>query len=335
MFDLGSCYLLGFPRRSRGIRGIASKKVIVDLKILVTGSSGFLGRQIADTLRLKPGVEVLAPNRSDLDLSDLNSVRAFWQENRPDVLIHAAAFARGLGGNLAAREAAFIRNEEVVRTALLGALEYGVQSVIFVGTVAEYAYPYASLPIREEDIHKALPHSGELYYGLAKRLANPFLEAIRARWGASVVHCYLTNLYGPGDRFDVESGHVVASMLQKIQWAKEQGLDSVALWGSPSTTRDFLYVRAAAKLIAEHSDQRFDDLLEVNVASGLETTMGELAKEIINVLGFSGDVLWDSTKPTGISNRSVDTEKLSSLAFFQPTKLSDGLAQTASHQGWI
>jgi GDP-L-fucose synthase len=307
----------------------------VDLKILVTGASGFLGRQIVETLGQKARLQVFAPNRSNLDLSDLSSVRTFWEENRPDVLIHAAAFARGLGGNLAAREAAFIRNEEVVRTALLGALEYGVQSVIFVGTVAEYAHPYANLPIREEDIHKSLPHSGELYYGLAKRLANPFLEAIRARWGASVVHCYLTNLYGPGDRFDVESGHVVASMLQKIQWAKEQGLDSVALWGSPSTTRDFLYVRDAAKLITELSGQRFEDLLEVNVASGLETTMGELAKEISNVLGFSGEVLWDSTKPTGISNRSVDTQKISSLAPFTPINLGDGLAKTASHQGWI
>lgn len=302
--------------------------------VFVTGSNGFLGSAITAKLGSVGDLRILAPSRKELDLADLPSVNSYWEINRPDFLIHVAAFARGLGGNLEAKEEAFLKNEEVIRTPLLAALKYGVDKVIFCGTVAEYAYPYDRLPLKEADVSISLPHSGELYYGLAKRLSNQYLEAIRARWGAAVTHTYLTNLYGPGDRFDAESGHVVASMILKLSNAAKNRDKSVDLWGSPATTRDFLFVKDAADAIAGLLGCSPKILLDINVASGTETEMAHLASSIASAVGFDGNIFWDSTKPIGIESRSIDISRLQGLMDFNPRSLAAGIAQTVLTEAW-
>lgn len=304
-------------------------------KIFITGGHGFLGKNLREDLESNRDYEILSPARSELDLSDAQAVFDYWLKHRPDVLVHAAAFARGLGGNLQAKEDAFLMNEALVRAPLLAALKIGVERVIFCGTVAEYAHPYKNLPLKEIDVRYSLPHSGEIYYGLAKRLSNSYLEAISTRWGSYVSHLYFTNLYGPGDRFDAESGHVTSSMLLKFSDSLKAGQAGVNLWGSSETTRDFLFVQDAATAIKQLLVYDFDGVLELNVASGVETSMGELAKKISNALSFGGDITWDLEKPIGIEKRSVDVSKLRSIMPWSPTTLDDGLLSTISRETWL
>ena len=304
-------------------------------KVFLTGANGFLGRHIASRLKSAEGVKLLAPSRAELDLENVDSVRSFWEINKPDVLIHAAAFARGLGGNLAAAEQAFILNEQVIRSPLLAALELGVEKVIFVGTVAEYGYPYEHLPIQEDSVLRGLPHEGEIFYGLAKRMATSFLDAIRVRWNAETSHLYMTNMYGPGDRFDTESGHVVASMMKRFWEHKQSNARSISLWGRGSTTRDFLFAPDAAEIISKISLSSNLGHSELNVASGVETKMLDLSLAIAGTVGFDGQIEWDESKPIGIGHRSVSIEKLKGLYPFKTTPLTKGLQLTAKSQGWI
>jgi len=304
-------------------------------RVLLTGGSGFLGRHLREAIEKNHEVQLISPTRQDLDLKDTDAVSQYWRHHRPDVLIHAAAFARGLGGNLSALEKAFILNEQVIRSALLAALEHGVERVIFVGSVAEYAYPYPSLPIREEFALQGLPHAGEVYYGLAKRLADNYLDAIRIRWGAQASHLYLTNMYGPGDRFDTEGGHVVASMMKKIWHQREIGATEVVLWGRPDTTRDFLFAPDAADAISRLLALPNLGEQQINIASGREETMGDLAGHITRLTAFKGSIRWDDSKPIGITSRSVSTERLEALVDFKTTPLAKGLAKTIESQGWL
>lgn len=301
--------------------------------VLVTGSRGFLGSEVVRNLReTRPDLEILNPGRDVLDLANLDSVREYWSTKRPTHLIHAAAFARGLGGNMDARESAFIRNEAVIRSPLLAALEQGVKSVVFCGTVAEYGFPYSELPLRESNVLKGPPHIGERYYGLAKRNAQPFLQAIDEKFGNISSHVLLTNLYGPGDRFDAEAGHVIPSMLLNFSKAKRGNLPSISLWGLPDTTRDFLYVSDAATAIVSLLGKSVEF---VNVASGVETSMEEVARLIKNKVGFTGKIEWDSAKPIGIPRRSIDISLLQATLPFQARSLESGIESTLEVESWI
>ena len=303
-------------------------------KILLTGGSGFLGTHVLEALKREYSGELLAPTRQELDLTNLDRVREYWDFHKPTALVHGAAFARGLGGNIAAAEKAFLLNEQVIRTPLLAALEFGVEQVVFVGTVAEFGYPYEALPIREESVLRGLPHEGEIFYGLAKRLSNNYLDAIRVRWQARTAHLYLTNMYGPGDRFDTESGHVVASMMKKFWEQRNLKSDQISLWGSPSTTRDFIFVKDAAAAVCRVLSALPVGHLELNIASGTETRMADLAEKIAMTVGFGGEIVWDESKPIGIKHRSVSTQRLKGLMSFDPTNLDSGLLETAKSQGW-
>lgn len=299
-------------------------------RIMVAGSGGFLGKHVVSQLqRAYPLAELLTPLRSELDLSDQSAVREYWDKEKPDFLIHVAAFARGLGGNLEAKEHAFLSNEAVIRSALLAALEFGVKGVVFCGTVAEYGFPYVELPLREEHLLIGPPHAGEKYYGLAKRNADNYLQAIGDRWSATISHALLTNLYGPGDRYDTNSGHVVASMISKFSSAVSQKSKEVTLWGVPETTRDFLYVEDAARALIELVGLNGG---HVNIATGRECTMLRLAETIATATGFSGEIHWDSSMPIGIERRSIDITKISAFTEIDFLGIETGIPRTVTYE---
>jgi GDP-L-fucose synthase len=305
------------------------------MKVLISGANGFLGKQLVREFSGIKNIEVLGPTRDELDFSDTDKVFAFWEKFKPDVLVHAVAFARGLKGNIDAAESAFLMNEAVIRAPLLAALRFGVKRVIFCGTVAEYGFPYSKLPLEENQVAISLPHVGEVYYGLAKRLSNQYLDAIRLRWGAKAIHLLMTNLYGPGDRFDAESGHAVSSILLKVGEAKREAKSVVEIWGSPETTRDFLFVKDAAKIIGGLVSNKEEIPEVLNVASGTETTLGELVSLICQAMDFKGQISWDDTKPVGIPNRALDISALRKVMNYEPTGLDVGIRETLEKENWL
>lgn len=302
-------------------------------RVLITGSHGFVGRAVVSQIRARwPEAQLLTPGRDVLDSANEDQVMAFWQSEKPTALIHLAAFARGLGGNLSAGKQAFIHNEALIRCHLLAALHYGVRSVVFAGTVAEYAFPYRELPLREEDRLLGEPHSGEIYYALAKRSADNYLEALRAEWGTKVCHALLTNMYGPHDRFDPETGHVVAAMLVKLSRARSSGEKSAELWGRPQTTRDFQFVEDAADCLVQLLGKDCD---AVNVASGNTLSMEEVADLIAHAVGYHGEISWNADRPIGIPERSVSVDKLRALVNIPNTTFEAGLAKTVEFEPWL
>jgi GDP-L-fucose synthase len=298
-------------------------------RILVTGAGGLLGKALVTELASRaPAAELLTPTRSELDLTLRDAVSRYWASKQPDAVLHLAAYVLGLGGNLAAGAKAFSANADINHNVLMACLATRPRILFAAGTVASYRYPYDRLPLVEEDAFLDEPHSGEYFYGLAKRAAWPYLQAFSKAGSVSATMGLFTNLYGPGDNFDESSGHVVPSLVKRFVDTQRSGAAEVLVWGRADTTRDFLFVRDAAKGVLAAVDGH---LPLCNISSGRETTMSQLVDAIVAATGYCGSVFWDDTKPTGIPRRWVDNSRLLDVAAdFRFTPLEVGVAETVA-----
>lgn len=295
--------------------------------VVVTGAGGLLGSHLVAELGMRfPACQLLTPNRQELDLENGNSVLNYWQEQRPHGVFHLAAFVLGLGGNLSAGVTAFAANARINHNVLMASLSFPPQFLFAAGTVASYPYPYPRLPLVEEDAFLSEPHQGEYYYGLAKRAILPYLQALSKSGGTNTILGLFTNMYGPGDNFNEVSGHVIPSLVKRFVEAQRVGQAEVLVWGSPDTTRDFLYVKDAVSGLLLTLGSGLD---LCNIASGHEITMGELVETLCRVTDYQGAVIWDASKPVGIPRRSVDISRLTKIGGgAAPTPLADGLRAT-------
>ncbi len=303
------------PRESRG-------------PVLVTGAGGLLGSALVRALAQDEDAELLTPSRDELDLRDGEAVDEYFQKHQPEVVFHLAAFVKGLGGNLAAGAHAFEFNAVINANVLTACMRFPPQTVFAAGTVAMYGYPYARVPLLEEDVFKSEPHEGEYYYAVGKRAMLPYLQVLRRAHGTRIGLGLFTNMYGPGDRFDDDGAHVVPSLVRRFVNAQEQGLDEVVVWGRPDTTRDFLYVDDAVHAMLAMTRAGAD---VCNLASGREATMRELVEELQAATGFDGRIAWASDMPIGIPKRSVDVSRLLSIdPAFAPRSLAEGVGSTVA-----
>lgn len=295
--------------------------------ILITGAAGLVGSQLAETLAARfPDLYLLTPTRSELDLEDIDAVRKYWTCHRPNGVFHLAAFVRGLGGNLSAGQAAFEVNARINHNVLMAGIEFPPEFFFAAGTVALYGHPYPRLPLTEADAFVGDPHGGELFYSLAKRAMLPYLQAMEVAGGTNTTLGLFTNIYGPRDRFDEVSGHVVPSLVKRFVEAEQLDRSEVVVWGRPDTTRDFMYVQDAIDALLQVIAAK---LKICNIASGRERQMGELVDSLRRVTGYRGSVRWDADKPTGIPRRCVDISQLSELnADANFVSLEDGLVET-------
>jgi GDP-L-fucose synthase len=296
-------------------------------RICVTGSGGFLGSFVVDQLRQAGATDLILPRKRDFDLTDAVQIDRLFRESRPEVLFHLAAVVGGIGANQENPGQFFYENAVMGIQLIEYARRYAVQKTIVVGTIC--AYPkFAPVPFKEETLWDGYPEETNAPYGIAKKALLVQCQAYRQQYGMNAVYLLPVNLYGPRDNFDLQSSHVIPALIRKAVEAKESGLSRMLCWGDGSPTREFLYVEDCAEALVLAA-QRYDGADPVNVGSGQEISIRDLVEIVNEMVGYSGEVVWDATRPNGQPRRKLDTSRAErSFGFSARTELRDGLRRT-------
>jgi len=298
-----------------------------DRRVLLTGGGGFLGGFIRAEVEKRNPAALFVPRASELDLRDATAVRAYLIRERPNLIIHAAAVVGGIGANRSHPGRFFYENAIMGIHLIEEARLAGVEKLVCLGTIC--AYPkFTPIPFREEDLWNGYPEETNAPYGIAKKALLVQLQAYRDEYGFNGIFLLPVNLYGPRDNFDLESSHVIPAMIRKFIEARERGEASVTLWGDGSPTREFLYVQDAAMGIVAAAEN-YDKPAPVNLGSGEEMAIRDLAAVIAHKSGFHGNIVWDASKPNGQPRRKLDiTRAAAEFGFRATTSMENGLAQT-------
>jgi len=280
---------------------------LTNKQIVVTGGQGFLGTHVVKKLKEHGATKVVPLAHHDYDLRDRAQVQRMFDDLHPEVIIHLAAVVGGIGANRLHPGSFFYDNAvmgiQLIEEARLHAIEKFVQ----VGTIC--AYPkFTPVPFKEEDLWNGYPEETNAPYGLAKKMLLVQLQAYRQEYGFDGIYLLPVNLYGPGDNDDLVTSHVIPAMIRKFKEAKEQNLPTVTLWGDGSPTREFLYVEDAAEGIVLATEQ-YDKPEPVNLGSGQEISIKDLADLIKYLTGYKGAIIWDTTKPNGQPRRLLDVSR--------------------------
>ena len=298
-------------------------------RVVVTGGSGFLGRRVVARLEARGCKSITVPRSSEYDLRDRTAVQRLYREARPDLVIHLAAVVGGIGANRAHPGRFFYDNVIMGIETLEQARLFDVAKYVGVGTICSYP-KVTPVPFHEDDLWNGYPEETNAPYGIAKKMLLVQSQAYRAEYGYNAIHLLPVNLYGPGDNFDPESSHVIPALIRKMAEAVDTGAREVTLWGDGTPTREFLYVDDAAEAITLASE-RYDGAEPVNIGSGMEIPIAALADEIAKAVGFTGTIVWDSTKPNGQPRRSLDTSRAEkTFGFRARTPFADGLRETVA-----
>ncbi len=298
----------------------------VGTTILVTGGSGFLGRHVVARLRRAGATRIFVPRSAEYDLRREDHVTRLLDVVRPSLVVHLAARVGGIGAN---RESpgTFLYDNLMMGTLLIEhARRIGVEKFVTVGTICSYP-KFASLPFREENLWNGYPEETNAPYGLAKKMLLVQGQAYRRQYGFNVIHLLPVNLYGPGDNFDPAFSHVIPALIKKCVDAVRAGAPVVTVWGTGRATREFLYVDDAAEGIVLAAE-RYNDAEPVNLGSGREISIRELAEMIADRCGFTGRLEFDTSQPDGQPRRSLDTTRARSFGFAAHTGFEEGLRAT-------
>ncbi len=302
-----------------------------DKKVIVTGGAGFLGSYVVEKLKQRGTGEIIVPRIENYDLTDIQAIQRLFRDvdiaDRGTIVIHLAALVGGIEANRARPADYFYKNLIMGVQLMHEAWKFGVDKFVAIGSIC--AYPKITpLPFKEENLWDGYPEETNAPYGLAKKMMLVQAQAYRQQYGFNALYLLPVNLYGPGDNFDLETSHVIPALIRKSLEAIDRGEKQIVVWGDGSPTREFLYVKDAAEgilLAAEH----FNDSQPVNLGSGEEISIKNLVQTIAHLTGFSGELVWDSSKPNGQPRRVLDTEKAEEyFGFRAQTKLEDGLRET-------
>jgi GDP-L-fucose synthase len=298
-------------------------------RVLVTGGGGFFGRHLVARLEREHPAALKAARSKDYDLRDAGAVERCLRDARPDCVIHAAAAVGGIGANRLHPGRFFYDNAIMGLHLIEAARRQGIGKLVCLGTVC--AYPGdAPVPFREDDLWNGYPEETNAPYGLAKKMLLVQLQAYRREYGFAGIYLIPVNLYGPGDNFDLESSHVIPAMIRRFAEAKEKGLAEVVLWGDGSATREFLHVSDAAEAVVLAAE-RYDAPEPVNLGTGSEISIRELAGRIALLTGYAGRIAWDPTRPNGQMRRRLDTTRArEAFGFTARIGLDEGLAGTVA-----
>ncbi len=298
-----------------------------DKRVVVTGGAGFLGRVVVDLLRAKKCPFIFVPRRRDFDLCQQITVKRLLKEAKPDLIIHLAAVVGGIGANRENPGKFFYDNLLMGVQLMDQARLSGVKKFVAVGTIC--AYPkHTKVPFKEKDFWEGYPEETNAPYGLAKKMLLVQAQAYRQQYGFNAIYLLPVNLYGPGDNFSSESSHVIPALIKKCFDAQQSGQKTIAVWGTGKPTREFLYVDDAARAIVLAAE-KYNKPEPMNLGTGLEISIKDLARLIVKLTGLKGKILWDRTKPDGQPRRRLDVSRMKKELGFSPkTPFEKGLKRT-------
>lgn len=296
-------------------------------RLLVTGGGGFLGRHVVDELKRAECRDVFVPRSRDYDLTRPDAVARVYDDARPDVVIHLAAVVGGIGANRENPGRFFYENLVMGAELMEQARRRGLEKFVAVGTVC--AYPkFTPVPFHEDDLWNGYPEETNAPYGLAKKMLLVQAQAYRDQYGFNAIYLLPVNLYGPWDSFDPRRSHVIPALIKKCLDAIERREEVVEVWGTGSASREFLYVEDCARAIAL-ATERYDKPAPVNIGSGSEITIRDLAQRIAELTGFDGEIRWDAGKPDGQPRRCLDVSRAAAEFGFRATMdFNEGLRRT-------
>ncbi len=296
------------------------------MRTLVTGGGGFLGSHLVDRLRAQ-GLDPFVARRREYDLTLAPDAERLFADARPELVFHLAAEVGGIGANRSNPGRYWYANLMMGAHVLEQSRRAGVEKLVVLGTVC--AYPkHAAVPFRESELWNGFPEETNAPYGVAKKTLLVGAEAYRAQYGLSTIYLLPANLYGPRDNFDLETSHVIPALIRKMVDANEPGEEAVLLWGDGSPTREFLFVEdcAEALWLAAHN---YDGSDPVNVGTGEEIRIADLANLVADVTGYDGEIRWDTSAPNGQPRRRLDVARAERLFGFRArTSLREGIQKT-------
>ena len=291
-------------------------------RILLTGGAGFLGQHIAEKLRKRGVTHVIIPRSTQYDLRTAQACRSVMRNI--DIVIHLAAKVGGIGFNRAHPAEMFYDNIMMGVQLMHEAASAKVEKFVAIGTICSYP-KFTTVPFKEETLWDGYPEETNAPYGLAKKMLLVQSQAYRAQYGFNSIFLLPVNLYGPGDNFDTTSSHVIPALIKKLYEAKTKKKKEVAIWGTGKATREFLYVDDAAEAIVL-ATELYNRSDPVNIGAGFEISIHALALQIAKLIGFTGKLRWDTSKPDGQPRRMLDSSKAYRLFKFKATmKFEEGL----------
>jgi len=294
-------------------------------KLLLTGSNGFLGRNICPAL--SKIYEVITFRSSEFDLRLQKDCKNLIKVTKPDIIVHAAGTVGGIGANKE-NPGLFMYDNLIMGANLIHeAMKREVDKFVLLGTVC--AYPkHTPVPFKEEALWDGYPEETNAPYGIAKKTLMRLLQAYNEQYGMNGVNLVPVSMYGPHDHFNLTSSHVVPALILKVYEALKQGHKSITLWGDGSASREFLYAPDCSDAIIQ-AIERDVSPDPINIGTGKEITISEVVKLIVNLMGYDGEIMYDTSKPNGQPRRCLDVSKAKELLGFEAkTELIDGLNQT-------
>jgi GDP-L-fucose synthase len=299
---------------------------VIDGRIYIAGHSGLVGSALLAALRQKSSQDLITRTHAELDLRDAAATRAFFEETKPEYVFLAAAKVGGISANQASPAEFLYDNLAIQQSVIEAAYRTGVRKLLFLSSSAIYPRE-ASQPMREQDLLSGPLEPSNEFYAIAKIAGIKLCQAYRRQYGFDAVCALPTNLYGPRDNFEPESAHVMAAMLRRFHQAKISGAPDVLVWGSGRARREFMFSEECAEaciFLMEH----YSDEAPINVGTGEDLSIAELAETMKLVTGYSGAIRFDATKPEGAPRKLLDVSRLDQLGWRAKVDLRTGLEQT-------
>ena len=288
-----------------------------------------MGRALLRELRARRANGVVAPTSAQYDLTNPSDVTRCFADLRPELVIHLAARVGGIGANRDRPAELYLANLLMGTYVIEEARRQGTPKTVIIGTICSYP-KHTPVPFREASLWDGYPEETNAPYGIAKKALLVQAQANRTQYGQNIVYVMPTNLYGPGDKFHPAVSHVIPALVKKFVEARERVDTEVVVWGTGTATREFLFVEDAARGIALAAE-RYDASEPMNLGSGEEIPIKELAMMIAEVVGFEGELVWDTTKPDGQPRRQLDTSfAAEAIGFAARTSFRDGLTRTVA-----